>query len=307
MNKYLKISSSRSQLALFLVLIGAAWIVAIILSSIILIAKLGVPVSGHGSMDLSDPRLDGILKPLQGLSTIIIFGVPALLFARFTYRSRNLYFLGFRKAEKNSFYILAVAILLLSFPMEGWLGQLNRGIPLPDWMLRMENDASKQISVFLKADSPLDIINNIIIIALLPAICEEACFRGVLQRILIRTFKSPWAGIIVTAAFFSAFHMQFQGFLPRMFLGILLGAIYWYSGSLWASILAHFFTNGVQVVAASFYPKMITENPSVPLYAALISMVIVVGLLSVMRGQSKVTYTGVYGLENMQDFDAFPG
>ena len=307
MNKYLKISSSRSQLALFLLLIGAAWIVAIILSSVILIAKLGVPVSGHASMDLSDPRLNGILKPLQGLSTIIIFGVPALLFARFTYRSRNLYFLGFRKAEKNGFYILAVAILLLSFPLEGWLGQLNRGIPLPDWMLRMEGDADKQISVFLKADSTLDIINNIFIIALLPAICEEACFRGVLQRILIRTFKSPWMGIIVTAAFFSAFHMQFQGFLPRMFLGILLGAIYWYSGSLWTSILAHFFTNGVQVVAASFYPKMITENPSVPLFAALISMVIVVGLLSVMRGQSKVTYSGVYDLENLQDFDEFPG
>jgi uncharacterized protein len=307
MNKYLKISSSRSQLALFLVLIGAAWIVAIILSSIILIAKMGVPVSGHPAMDLSDPRLDGILKPLQGLSTIIIFGVPAYLFARFTFRSRGLYFLGFREAEKNSFYLLAVAILLFSFPLEGWLGQLNRGIPLPGWMLRMEDDANKQISVFLKADSPLDVINNIFIIAVLPAICEEACFRGVLQRILIRTFKSPWAGIIVTAAFFSAFHMQFEGFLPRMFLGILLGAVYWYSGSLWASILAHFFTNGVQVVAASFYPKMITENPSVPFYAALISMVIVVGLLSVMRRQSKVTYAGVYGLENAQDFDEFSG
>jgi CAAX protease family protein len=305
MNKYLKISSPRSQLALFLVLTGGAWILAIIVSSIVLIARQGIPAAGHASDILSDPRYTGLLKFLQAISTVIIFGLPAYLFARFTYRSRNLYFLGFRKAEKNSFYLLAVAILLVSFPMEGWLGELNQGIPLPGWMLRMENDASEQISVFLRGASPLDILLNVFIIAALPAVCEEACFRGVLQRILIRSFKNPWAGIIVTAAFFSAFHMQFQGFLPRMFLGILLGAVYWYSGSLWASILAHFVTNAVQVVAASFYPKMITENPSVPVYAALLSMVIVVGLLSVMRRQSKVTYAGVYGLENIQDHEEF--
>jgi membrane protease YdiL (CAAX protease family) len=242
---------------------------------------------------------------MQGLNTVIVFALPALLYARLTFREQPLYFLGFRGAGKNIFYGLAVAILLLSFPVEGWLGQLNKGIPLPSWMLRMEEDTDKQLDIFLRVGSPVDVYINLFLIALLPAICEEACFRGALQRILINAFRSPWAGIIATGIFFSAFHMQFQGFLPRMFLGILLGAIYWYSGSLWVSILAHFFYNGVQVLAVSFYPKMIHENPSVPIYTALISLVIIVGLLLVVRRKSETTYARIYDPGD-KEYDGFP-
>lgn len=257
--------------------------------------------SGHTAINFDDPALGGLFKFLQGLSTVIIFLVPALLYALFTFRTRNLYFLGFRKAEKNSFYILGIVLLFFAFPLEAWLGQLNRGIPLPAWMNNAEKDADRQLTAFLRTGSSFDILINVFIIAILPAICEEACFRGALQRILIQSLKNPWAGIIVTAIFFSAFHLQFQGFLPRMFLGILLGALYWYSGSLWTTILAHFFTNGIQVIAVAFYPKLIDENPSVPVYAALISMAIVVGLLFIIRKQSAVTYAKVYEAEEMID------
>ena len=304
LKNYLKISSPWSQLGLFFGLLGGGLILASVLSVAILTAK-GV-ATGHGNPDLSDPGLTGALKLIQGLSTVIIFAIPALLYARLTFREDPDYFLGFRKAEKNIFYLLAVALLLFSFPVEGWLGQLNKGLPLAPWMIKMEEDADKQIDIFLRVSSPVDVYVNLFLIALLPAVCEEACFRGALQRILIHAFKSPWAGIIVTGIFFSAFHMQFQGFLPRMFLGILLGLIYWYSGSLWVSILAHFFYNGLQVAAISFYPKLLHENPSVPVYTALISLVIVVGLLSVMRRQSVTTYTRVYEPESGKEYDEFP-
>ena len=79
-----------------------------------------------------------------------------------------------------------------------------------------------------------------------------------------------------------------------MFLGILLGAAYWYSGSLWTPIIAHIFFNGIQVLAATWYPGTVAENPSVPAYSALISLVIVVGLLAYMRRESTVTYAQIY-------------
>jgi len=214
-------------------------------------------------------------------------------------------YLGFRPANNNFFYLLAILLLLASIPFEGWLGQLNKGISLPGWMVSREAEADKQIAAFLKAGSLLDVLNNIFIIALLPAIFEEACFRGALQRILIQLFKSPWAGILLTAILFSAFHLQFQGFLPRFLLGALLGAAYWYSGSLWVSILAHFFINGVQVVAVVYYPKLINENPSVPAYTALISLAIVVGLLYIMHHRSKITYEQVYKEQKADGFDEF--
>src|SRR5688572_32690696 len=99
-----------------------------------------------------------------------------------------------------------------------------------------ENNPS-HLESFLKVNTTGDLIINIIVIALIPAFCEEMLFRGALQRVVIHLTKNPWAGIIITAIVFSALHMQFQGFLPRMFMGIVLGALYWYSGSLWTSIL----------------------------------------------------------------------
>lgn len=291
---YLKISSPWSQLGLFLLLLGAAIILSGVMGVVIFSAK-GIDIS-HGDLDFSDPRVMGILKFMQGLNTVVVFAIPAFLYARLTFREQPGYFLGLRPAEKPIFYGLAAALLLFCFPLEGWLGELNKGIHLPQSILKMEADADKQINAFLRVDSQKDIFINVFLIALLPAICEELCFRGALQRILIHIFRSPWAGIIVTGMFFSAFHMQFQGFLPRMFLGILLGAIYWYSGSLWASILAHFCFNGIQVLAVSLYPKMIHEDPTVPVYAVLISLIIVVGLLLVLRRKSDVTYARVYEL-----------
>jgi CAAX protease family protein len=299
MNKYLRISSARSQLSLFFMLMGGAFAVLILLSDIVLrIMNGGVT----NVTDWNAPGMAGILKTQQVLSSIVIFLLPAWLFARFTYRERNLYFLGFRPAVKVNFYLMAVLILLFSFPMEAWLGQVNQHIPLWGWMYKLENEATKQLAILLKTSSPRDIAISIITVAIIPAICEETLFRGVLQPILIRLFKSPWIGIIVTALIFSAIHFQFLGFLPRAFLGVVLGAIYWYSNSLWVSILAHFFYNGIQVVALYSYPKMINENPGVPVLAALLSIVIVVGLLSAMRRQSTVTYAGVFGADSEHDF-----
>ena len=72
--------------------------------------------------------------------------------------------------------------------------------------------------------------------------------------------QKSWVGIIVSAAIFSAMHMQFYGFLPRFALGVLLGLIYWYSGSLWVAILAHFIYDAVLIVLAYFYPEMLDDE-----------------------------------------------
>ena len=54
----------------------------------------------------------------------------------------------------------------------------------------------------------------------------------------------------VSAALFSAIHMQFFGFLPRMLLGALFGYLVAYSGSLWPAIVGHFVNNAGVVIAA---------------------------------------------------------
>jgi membrane protease YdiL (CAAX protease family) len=279
MKERLKIPSSWAQLGLFMALLGGCY-----LFTLLLLGSLPRPAQFGIGWD----------KLEQMLASIGIFALPGWLLAKMTTYGSPGGFLGFRKAQLPVFYAVGVFLLLFSFPLEGWLGQMNRHIPLAPWMVNMEKLANEKMGDFLRVGSPIDIVVNVIVIAAIPAICEEICFRGALQRILIQCFKSPWAGIVFTGAFFSAFHMQFLGFLPRMFMGILLGAAYWYSGSLWVPILAHFFTNAAQVIAVSYYPKMIDEDPYVPVYWALVSLAIVLGLLSLLRRRSRTTYAEVY-------------
>ncbi|RYG46859.1 MAG: CPBP family intramembrane metalloprotease, partial [Chitinophagaceae bacterium] len=83
--------------------------------------------------------------------------------------------------------------------------------------------------------------------AFLPAVCEEALFRGGLQNFLNRGTNMPWMSIIVVSILFSLAHFSFYGFLSRFFLGIVLGAVFHYSGKLWLSILAHFINNALAI------------------------------------------------------------
>ncbi len=294
MSNYLKIPSPWSQLGLFLGLTGGSLVLASI-------AILLLPGVHQGQM----PTDSGTLKLVQTVTSVILFGVPSFFYARMTFRDHPLAHLGFRPAVKSNYYLLVTVLLFCAFPLEGWLGMINQHAHLPAWMVKSEDDIDRQVAAILQVHHSWDLLVNLLVVAILPAIFEEMCFRGALQRILIHIFKSPWAGIIVTAILFSSFHMQFAGFLPRMFLGVLLGAAYWYSGSLWTTILAHGFFNGIQVVLATLYPKMVTGNPSVPLYLALISLVIVVGLLAYMRKESTVTYAQVYHTGKMDEFDEF--
>jgi len=89
---------------------------------------------------------------------------------------------------------------------------------------------------------------NIIMVGVIPAIGEELFFRGVLQKNLIKITNNAHLGIIISAFIFSAVHMQFYGFLPRMLLGMVLGYVFFWSGSIWASIAVHFIYNTMAVI-----------------------------------------------------------
>lgn len=82
-------------------------------------------------------------------------------------------------------------------------------------------------------------------ITILPALCEELIFRGVLQPLLSKALSNVHLGIWISAVIFSAIHFQFYGFLPRVLLGAILGYLVLWSGSLWTAIVAHFANNAI--------------------------------------------------------------
>jgi hypothetical protein len=88
-------------------------------------------------------------------------------------------------------------------------------------------------------------------------------FRGVIQTIFVRWTKNTHAAVWITAILFSAFHMEFFGFLPRLLLGVFFGYFVAWSGSIWTGVWAHFLNNStVVIITYLFQKKIISGDPN---------------------------------------------
>lgn len=195
--------------------------------------------------DISTQQGLMLMRISQILQTTGLFLFPAILIPLFT-SSSAIRFLGFNSTS-TSIIFLSIAIMVLVIPGVNLIASLNAMIPMPSWMLDMEQAASRIMKAMLITDSLWLLMVNLVVVAVIPAIAEELFFRGLVQKYMIGwTGKSFW-GILITAAIFSAIHMQFQGFIPRLLLGLLFGYLYVWSGSILAPIAAHFANNSTAV------------------------------------------------------------
>ena len=136
-----------------------------------------------------------------------------------------------------------------------------------DWLKDLQTEYKYITENMLNNSTILNLILCFITVAILPAVCEEFLFRGTLQKLFNEKLNIHIA-VILSSIIFSLVHFDFSGFLPRIALGMFLGYLFYYSGSLWTSIFAHIVNNGSQVIFmylnnAGIY-KMDVENPEMP-------------------------------------------
>lgn len=153
--------------------------------------------------------------------------------------------------------ITVLLIMITGVPLINIMVEWNSHLSLPEflapvesWMRNNEQEAERITKAFVNVTSVQDVMINLLVIAVLPAIGEELLFRGVVQRIFTEWFRSAHAGIWISAAVFSAIHVQFFGFVPRMMLGVCFGYMLHWSGSIWLPVIAHFFNNAAAVISA---------------------------------------------------------
>lgn len=189
-----------------------------------------------------------------------LFLVPALFMARIEGQQTRVFY-GFKRPDGALLFIVLL-IMACTLPLLEWVTALNQKMAFPDalkglekWMKDAEAQAMETTKALLKMNHIGAFLVNIGMIALLPALAEELMFRGALQRALGRMFNNTHVAIWFSAFIFSAIHMQFYGFLPRLFLGAGFGYLYFWSGSLWYAIFAHFINNAYAVCAAWYMQK----------------------------------------------------
>jgi len=151
--------------------------------------------------------------------------------------------------------LLGILLMAVSMPLVLYALNLNQQLPLPEVFKIAGEQAEEALKGLLHMDNLAELLANLFLVALLPALGEELVFRGVVQQQLMRRISNPWVAILVSAAVFSAAHFQFDGFLPRMLLGFLLGWLFWRTRNFWVPVAGHFFNNGIQVFGQYLYGK----------------------------------------------------
>jgi len=220
------------------------------------------------SMNLNTPMTVRAMWILQIMSMTVPLLLAPIIFGRFIMKEPQAY-LQTNVRFPLILLMMVFSIMVMSTPIMEVLVLVNQKMVLPDflsglerWMRESEQSAQKITAALLKMNNWVDMLKAVLLIGLITAIAEELVFRGCLQTIFIRWTNNTHVAIWITATLFSAFHLEFFGFLPRLMLGVFFGYFAAWSGSIWPAVWAHFLNNASAVVITYLYQhKKIDINP----------------------------------------------
>ena len=301
---------SQLMFAMFVILVS--FLVFMIISVVAALPFVGLESMMKISSinEMTNPETIKVLKYFQVIQSFGLFIVPPIILGWLYYGKFSEY-LYLDKSFKSASVLLVFVMIFFAAPFVNFVGELNANMALPEWlseveqwMKNAEENAEILTKAFLKVDTTGGLLFNIFMIALLPAIGEELLFRGVIQRIFTNWTRSNNWGIWISAILFSALHMQFYGFVPRMLLGVLFGYLLIWSGSMWLPIIAHFLNNAIAVIGMFLIDKNMIRpeieeigTTSGSYYVAAISLGLVVIFMLMIRRQNEGNQLKLKGIE----------
>lgn len=283
-----------TQLAFLFIFIGLGIVAGS--ACTLLFANIYLGASAENVAELISKSNDPfVYRIIQVINVVFVMILPAIFFARVQQTDVGNY-LRFTKAISGKQAFLIVSMVLAALMVSGSLGALNEQIPLPDdwskYFRQLEANYNKQVLTLSSMKTVQDYLAGLVILALLPAIAEEMIFRGCLQQVFTNIARNAWIGIIITSLLFSAIHLSFYGFLPRLFLGIMLGYIFYKGDNMWLNTLVHFLNNAfalTQMYAISRNGETPTDalEENLPVFYGVIGVTLLVFLFRIFNQESE--------------------
>lgn len=256
-----------SKFILLIILVFSFLLFSTLLGILIL-----VPFYGTGVINLfsaPDYSNDSVINAMKAMQIINMAGgllLPAVIYFWLCSPDSNSKG-NFHKPIYYLSVLLSGILIVFAQPLIGWANEINSYLILPEglsaienWMKNAETQGEMITEAFLSTTSTGGLMVNIFMIAILPAFAEEVLFRGALATLFKDWTKNVHLAVFLSSFIFAAIHMQFYGFLPRFLLGISLGYLYFWSGSLWLPIAAHFANNFLSVIVEFLFRKGIIHT-----------------------------------------------
>jgi membrane protease YdiL (CAAX protease family) len=161
--------------------------------------------------------------------------------------------------------VLALAIVLSQ--VSYWIGLV---FPMPEILKASYLSA-------ITARSPEELAVFIFAAALVPGFCEEVAFRGFFQQVFVVRY-GVHGGVAAAALAFAVMHVDPWHVVPLFLIGLYLGYLLVWTGSLWIPAAAHFLNNAASLCVVYFLPDSavasIDEPP--PAWALLPALAVLV-------------------------------
>lgn len=270
-------------------------------SLLVLTSSLAIAVISGSSIEAieevlgepENPSYLSVLRVLTAMNQIGAFIVGSWLFLKLAgpVNRTGLLFRPFRPY----LWIIVPLAMLSAGPLIDLLVRVNEwllpeGGYLESYVGPMEKAAEEMTQSLLAVDGWPPLLFNLIFIGILPAFGEEIAFRGILQPLIGQAGRNIHLGIWLSAFIFSAYHLQFYGFLPRMAMAAFFGYLVVWTGSIWPAILAHT-TNNVWAVLVYYIQGENThyqwgETPPEP-WLIVAGSVVFFGILFYLRRDSQ--------------------
>lgn len=264
---------NRFELMMWSPLIQLFFLMAVIFMSILLFQLIfSLILLSFSSIDVSAGNQ--LIEMPPGWSRIMIvfnqlgmFLFPALIFSKLYQKDLSMKL--FYSSNKNPsfklllFFLLFIPSSILSLELFEFLNQELIAV-LPDSIQESLEQSKQQtnntLDHVLTGSSLSAVSMQLVSVALLPAIAEEFLFRGVLTRIFYQFTLNIHIAIVAIALFFAALHLQFHYLLPMWFMGIILGYVYYWTGSIFYSVLLHFINNSIAIIGVHYFQDISKES-----------------------------------------------
>ncbi len=206
------------------------------------------------------------LKYYQILNTISFFIVPGI-FLSWLFSTPSESYVKYDFPYRKVLYLIIPLVIISSIPFLNYLLRYNGNLTFPPYMKNIEislralsEKSIESSSTILHANNIGVLFINLIFICLLPAVGEEIIFRGIIQKIFVNISRNNYMAVIFAAILFAAFHGDFFAFIPRFILGLFLGYLLIWGGSIWLPIYAHFIYNAIIAISSYLYEKGYADN-----------------------------------------------
>lgn len=228
---------------------------------LLLFSSLTLLLIGEFLLSLISTENSALTLEITQLSSALGMFIIAPLCIAYLFSFHPKEFLVLRSPQ-STLLILAIITTLASIPFVNYITSLNEMMHLPaflsgveEWMREMEDKNTSLTFKMLSDHSFAAILLDVLVLAIIPAIGEELLFRGVIQRGLEKKLNNSHIAIWITAFLFSAIHLQFFGFFPRLIMGAIFGYMLYLGKSIWLPICCHFTNNILVIITSHLYPQ----------------------------------------------------